>query len=95
LNGCFVSVEGILCSADVTATLTQNVGTPLYMAPDTSLTKMVDVWAYGMIVWEVLTGVSLEAEFRGKYQSGFGLMNALTKPSGCSVSVGRLKQKMR
>jgi hypothetical protein len=78
---------------DVTETLTRDVGTPLYMAPDTESTPMADVWAYGMIVWEVMTGISLEVEFRGKYHTGFGLMNQLK--NGLRPNVETLGNEMK
>ena len=49
------------------ALMTQDIGTPHWMAPElfesTDYTNKVDVYAYGMLLWELITGAS---PYRGK-----------------------------
>jgi serine/threonine protein kinase len=65
----------------VDPTMTAEVGTPLYRAPEVATEKAdydnsVDVFSFGMMSWEIITGKSLAADvFRGV--SEYTLINAL------------------
>jgi serine/threonine protein kinase len=63
-------------SEDLTVTV-DALGTPLYICPDDLPSKLMDVWSYGMIVWELFKGVPLKVEFKGKYGNVFDLQPKL------------------
>jgi hypothetical protein len=65
---------------DVRATLTASGGTPLYMAPEFQqgqLTNKVDIFAFGMILWEILQGRSLSTQFAGQYNNEYDLVRKI------------------
>jgi serine/threonine protein kinase len=53
-------------AVDLLATLTQSIGTPIYMAPeimDGDYNQTSDVYSYAIMLWEILTGTQVAKVF--------------------------------
>jgi serine/threonine protein kinase len=68
---------------DIQATITATGGTPLYMAPEIQepglqITNRIDIFAFGMILWEMLRGQSLGDFFDGQFKNPFGWLRKVS-----------------
>jgi serine/threonine protein kinase len=65
-------------AVDLLSTLTQSIGTPIYMAPeimDGDYDQSSDVYSYAIMLWEILSGTQVARVFTKLIKSPLGWIN--------------------